>query len=134
MKSFVIAAALALGLISGTAEAGRGGDYRTHKPPESGMEQTRRGGWSNQTYKTPRSAALHGAADKLNKSYGWSTWRGRWRAGDMNIAKTPIDKTAPIMKYKAVTKQTHWYGSNKPLHQRTVTIRKDAPAVYRFKR
>ena len=106
MKSFVVAAALALGLISSAAHAE----------------------WSTKTYKTPQSAARHGAAYKLDKSYGW----GAWRASDLKIGKT-IDKTPPTMKYKVVTKETQW-NSNKPLHVRTMTIQKAAPAVYRFKR
>jgi opacity protein-like surface antigen len=105
MKSFVIAAALALGLVSTAAHAEL----------------------SNTTYKTPQSAARHGAAYKLDKAAGW----GAWRASDLKIGKT-IDKTPPTMKYRVVTKDTNW--NNKPIHTRTMTVIKQAPAVYRFKR
>src|SRR5262245_41286824 len=76
------------------------------------------------SYPTPQSAALHGAAYKLDKAVGW----GEFVASDLKITKT-IDGTGTMQKYRVATKATSW--DNKPLYTVTTTVRRVAPSQYK---
>ena len=106
MKSLVIAAAVALGLVSSAAQAAE---------------------YSKTTYTTPKSAALHGAAYKLDKKYEFKMYEAK----DLKVAKT-IDKTPPTMKYRVVSKDVKWNG--KPWDTRTMTVHRTQPHTWKFKR
>jgi hypothetical protein len=105
MKAFVLAASLAMAFVSSSARA----------------EDL-----SFRRYPTPQSAALHGAALKIQRASSWGTTRAK----DVRIART-IDGKAPTFRYKVVTRQTQMY-SKTPLVTQIVTVKKVAPGSYRF--